>query len=81
MSSSYDCGAPKKLTNPILNIELLRPAKDFDLTISAILETALAEVVKQKRRKEWLEESNEGIEIYNKKVHEFGLFSDELRTF
>ncbi len=81
MSSLYNYNAPKKPTNLTINSELLRLAKDLDLNISAVLETALAEVVKQKRREEWLEENKEGIDIYNKRVREYGLFSDELRTF
>ena len=81
MPSLYDCSAPKKPTNLTINKDLLRLAKEMNLNISAVLEAALVERVKQKRRERWLDENKEAIDIYNEKVNEHGLFSDELRTF
>jgi antitoxin CcdA len=49
--------------------------------ISAILETALAEIVRQKKRERWLKGNKDSINIYNKVINEVGLFSDEFRAF
>jgi len=49
--------------------------------ISAILETALAEIVRQKKRERWLKGNKDAINIYNKVINEVGLFSDEFRAF
>jgi antitoxin CcdA len=81
MSSLYNRDAPKKPTNLTVNIELLNLAKGLNLNISAVLETALAETVKQKKREEWLEENSDAIDAYNEHIQEHGLFSDELRSF
>ena len=81
MSSLYDRNAPKKPTNLTVNMELLNLAKNLDINISAILETALAETVKQKKREKWLSENAGSIKTYNEYINDHGLFSDELRMF
>jgi antitoxin CcdA len=62
-------------------MDLLNLAKSLNLNISSVLETALAETVKQKKKEKWLEENADGINSYNEHVEEHGLFSDELRSF
>jgi antitoxin CcdA len=81
MSSLYNVNAPKKPTNLTINTDLLNKAKDMNINISSILEIALANVVKQKKREKWVDENRNAINAYNKHVDQFGLFSDELRTF
>jgi antitoxin CcdA len=81
MSSLYNSNAPRKATNLTINSELLSLAKSLNLNISAVLEKALAEVVKQKKREQWLKANKLAINIYNETVNEHGLFSDEVRTF
>jgi antitoxin CcdA len=81
MSSLYNVNAPKKPTNLTINTDLLNQAKVMNINISSILETALANVVKQKKREKWLEENIDAINSYNEYVSQAGLFSDELRTF
>ena len=81
MPSLYDRNAPKKPTNLTINVELLNLAKSLNINISAILEAALSETVKRKKREKWLSENVEPIKIYNKHINEHGLFSDELRLF
>jgi antitoxin CcdA len=80
MSSLYTRDTPKKPTNLTINVELLNLAKSLDLNNSAVSETALAEVIKQKKREQWLEENVHGISSYNKQIQEHGLFSDEFRA-
>jgi antitoxin CcdA len=81
MSALYDVNAPKKATNLSVNADLLSQAKRLDLNVSSVLEAALIEVVKKKKRELWLAVSAEAIGVYNEKVAEYGLFSDELGTF
>ncbi len=81
MSSLYNINAPKKPANLSVNSDLLEQAKELKINISSTLEQALAETVREKKKESWLKENREAIEAYNKTVHEYGLFSDELRTF
>ena len=77
----FDRTAPKKPTSLTINSDLLGKAKDLQINISAVLESALEEAVKQKKRTEWIEQNSESINGYNKVIHTFGVFSDDLRTF
>jgi len=77
----YNLDAPKKPTNLTINSDLLSKAKSMDINISSVLETALADKVRQKMRSDWLEENDASIAKYNEHVNTFGLFSDELRSF
>ncbi|MBF0407466.1 MAG: type II toxin-antitoxin system CcdA family antitoxin [Candidatus Riflebacteria bacterium] len=72
---------PKRTANLTINSELLIIARSLNINISSVLEAALTEIVKQKKREKWLEENKDAINVYNEKIDEFGLFSDELRTF
>ena len=81
MSTLYNINAPKRPTNLTVNSDLLNQAKEQKINISSILETALVEMLKQRKRESWIEENKEAMETYNKKISEYGLFSDELRTF
>jgi antitoxin CcdA len=77
----YDRTAPKKPTNLTVNSDLLIKAKDLQINISAVLESALEEALKQKKRQDWIEENSESMDGYNKVINDFGIFSDGLRTF
>jgi antitoxin CcdA len=77
----YDRTAPKKPTNLTVNSDLLTKAKDLQINISAVLEYALEEALKQKKRKEWIEENSESMNGYNSVINDFGIFSDGLRIF
>lgn len=81
MEFSYDKNAPKKATNLTVNSELLVTAKGMRINLSATLEQALLEVVRQKRREQWRQENKSAVEDYNAKVEEAGVFSDSLRGF
>jgi len=81
MSSLYNINAPKRPTNLSVNSDLLDQAKTMKINISSILESALANIVKQKKREQWLEENKDSINTYNEVIKEVGLFSDELRSF
>ena len=77
----YNINAPKKPTNLTVNSDLLHQAKDLNINLSSILELALSDAVKQRKREEWKKENTESIDSYNQFVSENSLFSDGSRTF
>jgi antitoxin CcdA len=56
-------------------------AREFDINLSATMETALARAVKDEQRKRWLVENRDAIASYNERVEANGVFSDGLRDF
>jgi antitoxin CcdA len=81
MAQVYDRSASKKPTSLTINSDLLVKAKELEINISAVLESALEEAVKQKKRSDWVAESSESISAYNKAIDDFSVFSDDLRAF
>lgn len=81
MSNIYDPSAPKKPTNVSINSELLRKAKEFEINLSATLEQALAEKVKQRQQELWLSANKSAIDEYNQYTGQNANFSDSLRSF
>ena len=54
---AYNPHAPKRAANLSVNSDLLNKAKDLDINLSATLEQALTEAVKQKQLEQWLAEN------------------------
>ena len=81
MHQLFDSRAPKKPTNLSINSNLLLKARELKINLSATLEHALTERLKQRRRELWLEENKNAIDAYNSFVESNGVFSDELRSF
>ncbi|MED5610915.1 MULTISPECIES: type II toxin-antitoxin system CcdA family antitoxin [Pseudomonas] len=81
MHTTYDPQAPKKATNLSLNSDLLKQARELDVNLSAVLEEALAEVVRERLQARWLEQNREAIDAYNQHVEDAGVFGDDLRSF
>jgi antitoxin CcdA len=81
MNGIYDPSALKKATNLSINSELLRKAKEFDINLSATLEQALVEKVKQRQRELWLSANKSAIDDYNSYTEQNGHLSDALRSF
>jgi len=81
MLNLYDRNAPKKPTNLTVNSDLLLKAKDLKINISAVLESALEETLKQKKRQEWITNNKDSIEGYNSVINDIGVFSDSMRSF
>ena len=77
----FDRNAPKKPTNLTINSDLLSKAKESQINISAVLELALEETLKQKKRKEWIDQNRKSIDEYNQIIDDFGVFSDSMRAF
>ena len=81
MDPAYDTKAPKKATNLSVNADLLSRARELDIHLSATLEQALVEVLRQRQRERWPAENGGAIAAYNDHVEKHGDFSDGVRTF
>lgn len=81
MQELFDLHAPKKATNLSINSDLLLKARELKINLSATLEQALVERIKQKQREAWRIENAKAIAAYNLFVEDEGVFSDELRSF
>ena len=81
MQPTTDGGGAKKATNLSINKDLLAEARDLKINLSATLEEALQEKVREERRKQWLVENKNAIEACNELAEKNGLFSDKYRVF
>jgi len=81
MLNTYDTTAPKKPINLTVNSDLLRIAKALNINVSATLEQALAEKVREQQRQTWLAEHKPAMDDYNQFIENSGVFSDGLRKF
>jgi antitoxin CcdA len=77
----HDPHASKRPANLSINADLLSKAKELNINLSAVLEQALAEVLRQRQRTLWLAENQAAIAAYNDHVEKHGVFSDGLRSF
>lgn len=77
----FDPAAPKKSANLSINADLLQQARQLNINLSQTLERHLAEVVRQARCSQWLEENRGALEVYNRRIEADGAFSDGLRRF
>lgn len=81
MQTIFDTQAPKRATNLSINADLLGRARELGINLSATLEQALAEAIRQRARDQWVAENQAAIEAYNEHVDKQGVFSDGLRSF
>lgn len=81
MQPQHDSRPSKKSVNLSINSALLSEARELKINLSAILETALTEAVRQKQREEWLAKNRAAIAAYNERIETEGAFSDGLRGF
>lgn len=77
----FNPSTPKKSTNLSINGDLLQQARALNINLSRLLEQRLAEVIREKHRRQWLQENKAAIEAYNRRIERDGAFSDELRRF
>jgi antitoxin CcdA len=68
---------PKKAVNVTVDVKLLQLARERDVNVSAVLETAL----KQEMARLWRLENAEAFEENRKRVEAEGLWCDEFRTW
>ena len=81
MQPISDSNALKKATNLSINKDLLAEARSLKINLSATLEQALTEKVRNERRKQWLVDNKQAIETCNELAEQSGLFADKHRTF
>ena len=81
MSDLYDMSAPKKATNVSLNSDLLAKARDLKVNLSATLEQALSNKLKEVEAQKWKHDNKAAVQAYNEFVSEYGNLSDEYREF
>ena len=77
----FNTKAPKQPANLSINSDLLSKARACNINLSATLEEALIEQLKQKRRKLWQQQNAKAIQAYNRFVKTQGVFGDDLRSF
>jgi antitoxin CcdA len=71
----------KKAVNVSISVDLLQAARKSEINLSATLEAAVEQQLKQLRKREWLEQNGDAIQAYNRDIEEHGAFSDGLRAF
>jgi antitoxin CcdA len=81
MQPATENAAPKKATNLSISRDLLEEARRLNINLSATLEQALVEKVRQEKRRQWLEENREAMEACNELAERNGLFADRHRVF
>ncbi|RUO17959.1 acetoacetyl-CoA synthase [Aliidiomarina iranensis] len=81
MNHAYNAQAPKRPTNVSINSDLLEKARGLNINLSATLEQALAEQLRNEQRAQWLRENADAIKAYNQFVESSGTFSDSVRKF
>jgi antitoxin CcdA len=63
-----------------LDADLVREAREYHLNLSAMLERALFEQLRQLRAERWLAENKDGMAAHNALVEQHGAFADTLRN-
>lgn len=81
MQTTYNTRAPKRAANLSINADLLSKAKALDVNLSATLEQALVEILRKKRRDQWVAENKAAMDAYNDHVDKHVVFGDELKGF
>ncbi len=69
--------AKKRAVNLFVDTELLDEARRMNINISETLEQRLMGLVREERERRWLQENQEAIAQYNRRVAEHGLLSDD----
>jgi antitoxin CcdA len=71
----------KSATNVSIRRDLLEAARASKIKLSATLEQALIEKLREAQQRQWREENRESIFAYNQHVKKHGIFSDDSRSF
>jgi antitoxin CcdA len=69
--------ARKRAVNLFVEVELLDEARRLNINISETLEHRLRSLVRAEHERRWLEDNQEAIAQYNRRVAEHGLLSDD----
>lgn len=74
-------GTTRQPVNVSVSRQLLADARAFDINLSATLEDALVERLRQIRRENWIASNRKAIDAYNEDVTTAGSFGDAVRRF
>ena len=72
---------PESATNVSIRRDLLEAARTSKINLSATLEQALIEKLREAQQRQWPDENRESIAAYNQHVEKHGVFSDDSRSF
>jgi antitoxin CcdA len=72
---------PRRTVSLRVDANVLREAREYELNLSATLERALVEQLRQLRAERWLAENKDGIAAYSALAEQHGAFADTLRNF
>jgi antitoxin CcdA len=61
--------------------DLVARAKQLNLNLSGLLESAIEQAIQIAERDAWLAANEEAIRAYNTRVEKHGVFSDDWRKF
>ncbi len=67
----------KRAVNLFVDVELLDEARRMNINLSESLEQRLRGLIRAEQERRWLEENQEAIAQYNRRVAEHGLLSDD----
>lgn len=81
MTRSVHRNATKRAANVSVRRDLLDAARAAGVNLSATLERALIEELRELQRRKWREENREAIAAYNEHVAKHGTYSDGTRRF
>lgn len=72
---------PKRAANVSVRCDLLDAARAAGVNLSAMLERALIEELRELQRQRWREENREAIAAYNEHIAKHGTYADGARRF
>ena len=81
MQPTINKRTPKKPTNVTVDTSLLVEAKSLKINLSATLEKALINEVREAKAKQWRVDNKSAINHCNELADKNGLFSDKHRAF
>ena len=81
MKTLFDRNAAKKAANLSINKDLLEKSRALNINLSATLERALTDKLRELERAGWLQNNKNAIDSYNAFVAANGIFGEEYRTF
>jgi antitoxin CcdA len=72
---------PKRAVNVSIRADLLEEAKALGTNISAVVERALEDEHREKRRAKWQAENRHAMESWNRWVEDNGIPFEDLKTW
>lgn len=81
MPPLHDNQALKTSISLSMNSDLLRWAREQGFNLSAMLEQALIQALRQHQQEQWRIESCAAIDVYNHEIEKYGSFGDAMRRF